>query len=269
MRIIAGKFRSRTLEAPSGLATRPTSDRLRETLFNVLAPRIKRSDGGAAFLDLYAGSGAVGIEALSRGAANVVFVERAPAALAVLRANLATLGLTAGFQIHTGSVGAWLRKFATGAGLGRKAGREPERKPGPAFDLVFLDPPYDAAGEYAATLGLLGGSASGLLGPGSLVIAEHRRKERLEDCYGSLERTRLLEQGDAALSFYAAARRPLSVDLLREGTEFYAALPEVVEHGYQIAQAAAQAVKFPDNKRVAVLQCLEATEQGRALGRGS
>ena len=205
MRIIAGEFRSRALEAPSGLATRPTSDRLRETLFNVIALRIKRSDGGAAFLDLYAGSGAVGIEALSRGAANVVFVERAPAALAVLRANLARLGLSEGFQIHAGSVGAWLRKFATGAGLGRKAGREPERKPGPApaFDLVFLDPPYDAAQEYAATLGLLGGAA-GLLAQGALVIAEHRRKERLEDCYGSLERTRLLEQGDAALSFYAA-----------------------------------------------------------------
>jgi len=203
MRIIAGEFRSRTLAAPSGLATRPTSDRLRETLFNVLAPHIE----GAAFLDLYAGSGAVGIEALSRGAANVVFVERAPAALAVLRANLARLGLSEGFQIHTGSVGAWLRKFATGAGLGRKAGREPERKSGPAFDLVFLDPPYDAAGEYAATLGLLGSGAAGLLAQGGLVIAEHCRKERLEDCYGSLERTRLLEQGDAALSFYAAARR--------------------------------------------------------------
>ena len=87
MRIIAGQFRSRTLQAPAGLGTRPTSDRLRETLFNVLAPRIQ----GAAFLDLYAGSGAVGIEALSRGAASVAFVERAPAALAMLRANLARL----------------------------------------------------------------------------------------------------------------------------------------------------------------------------------
>jgi len=199
MRIIAGEFRSRTLAAPSGLATRPTSDRLRETLFNVLAPHIE----GAAFLDLYAGSGAVGIEALSRGAANIVFVERAPAALAVLRGNLARLGLRAGFQIHAGSVGSWLRKSGTGAGLGRKAGREPERKSGLVFNLVFLDPPYDAAGEYAATLGLLGSGAAGLLVPGALVIAEHRRKERLEDRYGLLERTRLLEQGDAALSFYA------------------------------------------------------------------
>lgn len=183
MRIIAGRYRSRTLEAPAGLATRPTSDRLRETLFNVLAPRIE----GATVLDLYAGSGAVGIEALSRGAARVEFVERAPAALAVLRKNLDGLKLTEGFRIHGAGVAAALRKM----------------KADGAFDLVFLDPPYDAAGEYAATLGLLGGSARGLLAWGALVIAEHRRKERLEAHHGELERTRLLEQGDAALSFYA------------------------------------------------------------------
>ncbi|MDE3186907.1 MAG: 16S rRNA (guanine(966)-N(2))-methyltransferase RsmD [Acidobacteriota bacterium] len=187
MRIIAGTLRSRTLEAPAGLATRPTSDRLRETLFNVLAPRIE----GAHFLDLYAGSGAVGIEALSRGAAQVVFVERAPAALKVLRSNLARLGLTEGFHVQPGSVAAYLRKARAGQAAG--------------FDLVFLDPPYDASDEYAATLGLLGGAASGLLAPGALVIAEHRRKERLEERYGALARTRLLQQGDASLSFYRAA----------------------------------------------------------------
>jgi 16S rRNA (guanine(966)-N(2))-methyltransferase RsmD len=189
MRIIAGEFRSRTLQSPAGLATRPTSDRLRETLFNVLAPRIE----GAAFLDLYAGSGAVGMEALSRGAAGVVFVERAEAALKALRANLARLGLTAAFRIQSGSVAAFLRWMAAGQAAGQGAG----------FDLVFLDPPYDAAEEYAATLGLLGRSADGLLRPGALVIAEHRRKQRLEEQYGSLKRKRLLEQGDAALSFYA------------------------------------------------------------------
>jgi 16S rRNA (guanine966-N2)-methyltransferase len=183
MRIIAGRFRSRPLEAPAGLATRPTSDRLRETLFNVLAPRIE----GAAFLDLYAGSGAVGIEALSRGAAQVTFVERAPVALKVLRANLDRLGLREGFRIHSGSVGSFLRRPRAGAG----------------FDVVFLDPPYDASEEYAAALGLLGGTAAGLPAAGAVVIAEHRRKERLDERYGGLERTRLLEQGDAALSFYA------------------------------------------------------------------
>jgi 16S rRNA (guanine(966)-N(2))-methyltransferase RsmD len=186
MRIIAGMYRSRALEAPAGRATRPTSDRLRETLFNVLAPRME----GARFLDLYAGSGAVGIEAISRGAAQVTFVERAPAALKALRANLDRLGVREGFRIHAGSVGSFLRKSGAGEG--------------PGFDVVFLDPPYDAAEEYAAGLGLLGGEAAGLLAAGAVVIAEHRRKERLAEGYGLLGRTRLKEQGDAALSFYAA-----------------------------------------------------------------
>ncbi len=185
MRIIAGTFRSRVLEAPAGLATRPSSDRLRETLFNVLAPRIEDS----SFLDLYAGSGAVGIEALSRGATHVTFVERAPAALEVLRANLDRLGVTEGFRVHAASVGTFLRRPGTAAAV--------------LFDVVFLDPPYDAAEEYAAALGLLGGASAGLLAEGGLVIAEHRRKQRLEVRYGELERTRLLEQGDAALSFFA------------------------------------------------------------------
>jgi len=208
MRIIAGSLRSRTLVAPPGLATRPTSDRLRETLFNVLAPRIE----GAAFLDLHAGSGAVGIEALSRGAATVTFVERAPAALKVLRANLARLGLAAGFRIHPGSVGAFLRHAADAAPKPEhheKRERYEEALKREHYEVVFLDPPYDAAEEYAAALGLLGGAAAGLLAPGALVIAEHRskggRKVRLEDSYGCLKRTRLLEQGDAALSFYAVA----------------------------------------------------------------
>jgi 16S rRNA (guanine966-N2)-methyltransferase len=185
MRIIAGHYRSRSLDAPAGLATRPTTDRLRETLFNVLAPRIV----GARFLDLYAGSGAVGLEALSRAAAHVDFVERAPAALTALRKNLDRLALTAGFRIHAASVGAVLRT----------------KKPGPAFDIVFLDPPYDAAEEYAGTLELLDRNHTALLAPDALVIAEHRRKQELEDRHGQLLRTRLLKQGDAALSFYQAS----------------------------------------------------------------
>lgn len=189
MRIIGGWLGSRTLQAPPGLATRPTSDRMRETLFNVLAPRME----GAAFLDLYAGSGAVGIEALSRGAERVVFVERAAPALKVLRANLARLDITDGFEIRPGAVSAYLRRGAAGVG----------------FDVVFLDPPYDAEAEYAAVLGLLGGAAAGFLRPGAVVVAEHRRKDKLELEYGILARSRLLEQGDAALSFYAMTVKQL------------------------------------------------------------
>ena len=187
MRVIAGTYRSRTLTAPPGLSTRPTSDRLRETLFNVLAPRIQ----GVAFLDLYAGSGAVGIEALSRGAASVTFVERAAPALKILRDNLDRLGITESFRIHSGAAASFLRRA-------KGPGPKPER-----HEMVYLDPPYDAAGEYAAVLGLLGGEAAAFLAPGAVVIAEHRRKEKLEASYGALERYRLLQQGDAALSFYS------------------------------------------------------------------
>jgi 16S rRNA (guanine966-N2)-methyltransferase len=189
MRVIAGRFRSRVLTAPPGLATRPTSDRLRETLFNVLAPRIS----GVAFLDLYAGSGAVGIEAISRGAARVTFVERDPAAARILRANLERLQITDGFRVHAGSVKVFLEKRSSSSGP----------RPTP-HEVLFLDPPYDASDEYASTLNLLGGAASAHLAPGALVIAEHRRKTALVPRYGNLRRTRLLEQGDAALSFYMA-----------------------------------------------------------------
>jgi 16S rRNA (guanine(966)-N(2))-methyltransferase RsmD len=187
MRIIAGRFRSRVLVAPPGMSTRPTSDRLRETLFNVLAPRIS----GAAFLDLYAGSGAVGTEALSRGAELVTFVERAPAALKVLRGNLERLGIDSGYRIHASSVAAYFRSSV-------QAGPKGER-----HEVLFMDPPWEAEQEYAVTLGLLGSSAAALLAPGAIVIAEHRRKLPLDEQYGNLSRTRLLEQGDAALSFYA------------------------------------------------------------------
>ena len=188
MRIISGTFRSRTLEAPAGMATRPTSDRLRETLFNVLAPRIE----GATLLDLYAGSGAVGLEAISRGATQVVFVERAPAALKALHANVAKLRIQDGFRVDFNKVSAALRRLEKGATHTR-------------FDIVFLDPPYEDADEYASTLGQLGGGLAGILAPDVVVIAEHRRKQSLELRYGALHRYRLLEQGDAALSFYASA----------------------------------------------------------------
>jgi len=185
MRVIAGSLRRRTLDAPPGLDTRPTSDRLRETLFNVLAPRVE----GARFLDLYAGSGAVGIEAISRGAALAVLVERAVPALRVLRNNLDKLGLGREIRVEAANAAAYLRR----------AGSENSSFD---FDIVFLDPPYDAAKEYALALGLLGGEAAKLLRNEAVVVAEHRRKQKLEIDYGTLTRTRLLEQGDTALSFY-------------------------------------------------------------------
>jgi 16S rRNA (guanine966-N2)-methyltransferase len=147
---------------------------------------------GARFLDLYAGSGAVGIEAASRGAAHVVVVERAEPALKVLRANLETLGLRSEVRVEAVSVRAFLRR------------RRPENS-AMRFDVVFLDPPYEAAEEYATAIGLLGGTASGLLAEGAVVIAEHRRRQKLEDGYEMLRRVRVLEQGDAALSFFEAA----------------------------------------------------------------
>ena len=166
--------------------TRPTSDRLRETLFNVLAPRIE----GALFLDLYAGSGAVGIEALSRGAREAVFVEQAEPALRAIHANLASLGIRGGYALEARGVGAALRRLA-----------EAERRP----DLIFLDPPYQEADEYGSALGLLGGECISLLGPGAIVIAEHEKRLELQSRYGALARYRVLKQGDAALSFYSAA----------------------------------------------------------------
>jgi 16S rRNA (guanine(966)-N(2))-methyltransferase RsmD len=181
MRVIAGTYRSRHLAAPPGLHTRPTSDRLRETLFNVLAPRIQ----GAYFADLYAGSGAVGIEAISRDARHVYFAEKAAPAAAAIRANLKSLGITGGYTLLERSVMAMLQK---------------QTQP---LDIIFLDPPYEAEQEYTSILHLLGSNATqSFLTPQSIVIAEHQRRTKLADSYGRLARYRLLEQGDAALSFY-------------------------------------------------------------------
>ena len=187
MRVIAGQYRSRVLVAPEGRETRPTSDRLRETLFNVLAPRI----GNAVFVDLYAGSGAVGIEALSRGAREAIFVENAEPALKTIRANLAALGIRGGYALEPRSAAAAIKRLALS---------------GRAVDIVFLDPPYESASEYEEILGLLGGECSRLLEQDAVVIAEHGKKHDLgEERYGDLLRYRVLKQGDAALSFYSAS----------------------------------------------------------------
>jgi 16S rRNA (guanine966-N2)-methyltransferase len=185
MRVIAGTFRSRTLLAPRGLDTRPTSDRLRETLFNVLAPRIE----GALFLDLYAGSGAVGMEALSRGAREAIFVEQAEPALRAIRSNLSALGIRGGYALEPRGVTSALRRLAE---QGRTAG------------IVFLDPPYSQAAEYETALGLLGAECSSLLAVDAVVVAEHEKRMELDASYGALQRYRVLKQGDAALSFFKA-----------------------------------------------------------------
>ena len=189
MRVISGTYRSRRLAAPPGLATRPTGDRLRETLFNILAPRIS----GATFADLYAGSGANGIEALSRGAKMVFFVENAAPALEAIRLNLKSLDIVSGYGLEPRSVSSFLRTLT-----------QRERK----LDIIFLDPPYEATDEYAATLELLGGESVSLLMEQSIVVAEHTRKQPLNERYGGLSRYRVREQGDAALSFFGLAAVP-------------------------------------------------------------
>jgi 16S rRNA (guanine966-N2)-methyltransferase len=185
MRVIAGTYRSRILKALKGLALRPTSDRLRETLFNVLAPNLT----GSRFVDLFAGTGAIGIEALSRGAAEVVFIESHAPAVTLIRRNLESLGITTDATVL--AVDA-LR------GLAMLAARKNSGVP--AFDHVFLDPPYAAAEDYSRVLEFLG--AADLLAPGGIVIAEHRRNFDLPEEPGALKRFRVLRQGDAALSFY-------------------------------------------------------------------
>jgi 16S rRNA (guanine966-N2)-methyltransferase len=191
MRVIGGTYRSRRLIAPRGLATRPTSDRLRETLFNILATRIE----GAVFADLYAGSGAVGIEALSRGARLVYFVDNAAPAVAAIRENLAALEIRSGFKIESGSVSGALRRLSESS---------PDAGPDERCAIVFLDPPYAAADAYARTLTSIGQHADSLLTPSGIVVAEHGRKMQppLAESYGPLQRYRVLEQGDAGLSFY-------------------------------------------------------------------
>jgi 16S rRNA (guanine(966)-N(2))-methyltransferase RsmD len=177
MRVIGGELRSRRIANIPGDATRPTPDRLRETLFNILAPRIR----DATFLDAYAGTGAVGIEALSRGAAHAWFLERSRGALQVLRQNLAALDLEARATVIGGPALLALARC-------------------PA-EIVFLDPPYTLEDELPAALELLAGT------PPALVIAQHPIRQTLPEAFGSLSRTRMVKQGDNALSFYSADLR--------------------------------------------------------------
>lgn len=177
MRVIAGRFKGRVLQAPSWEGLRPSSDRLRETLFNVLAPEI----AGTRFLDVCAGTGAVGIEALSRGAAWVTFVEQDRRAVALIEANLRKCGVIDGYTID--------RRDALA-----RAASSLDR----SFDLVFLDPPY-AQRSLDPWLQV----AAAAVSPHGRVILEHATRVAAPDPAAGLHRTRQLRQGDSTLSFYA------------------------------------------------------------------
>ena len=180
MRIIAGKFRSRQVRSLPGADLRPTSDRLRETLFNVIAAA--RPIEGTTWLDLFAGTGAVGIEALSRGAKKVYFAEAARKSAELISQNLRSLKIDSGFQIFQQDAVAAIAKIA-----------EP-------IDICFLDPPYKMEEQYEKVLAAL--AKAQVVGENSIVIAEHSKHFDPADGYGQLQRFRKLVQGDAVLSFY-------------------------------------------------------------------
>jgi 16S rRNA (guanine(966)-N(2))-methyltransferase RsmD len=178
MRVIAGSLKGRRLKTPDWDGLRPTSDKLRETLFNILAPRI----AGARVLDAFAGTGALGIEALSRGAAAVTFIEQDRRAQALIAANLAQCGIHTGYNLVRGAVG---RAVATLQG----SGLEP-------FDIVLLDPPYAMPGHAALM------KIDALVASGGVAVLEHARRATVPEQAGSLVRVRQVTSGDSMLSFY-------------------------------------------------------------------
>lgn len=193
MRVIAGRFRSRTLQSLPGDDTRPTYDRLKETLFNVLAAAGKLD--GAVFFDLFAGTGAIGIEALSRGAAKAFFVESGKKAAQVIRANLQALQLEECSEVHERTVADALRLVAES---GIKA------------DIIFLDPPYKMQGAYEQVLRIV--AQSPLLSESGVLVAEHEKRFDPGDGLGTLRRYRRLDQGDSSLSFYRGTVNAGQVD---------------------------------------------------------
>jgi 16S rRNA (guanine966-N2)-methyltransferase len=191
MRVIAGKFRGRPLRSLGGTDIRPTSDRLRETLFNVLTAGNPTALEGTVWLDLFAGTGAVGIEALSRGAKLVHFVETAPRAAKLIALNLQSLGINEGYKILGDDLPGVLWRLQREHVVG---------------DVVFLDPPYRMQDAYQQTLTALADST--VVWAMSLVIAEHEKNFDPGDEFGPLRRTRKLVQASTALSFYRIGGRP-------------------------------------------------------------
>jgi 16S rRNA (guanine966-N2)-methyltransferase len=176
MRVIAGSLKGRRLKAPTWEGLRPTSDKLRETLFNILAPRI----AGARVLDGYAGTGALGIEAISRGASMVTFVEHDRRAQALIAENLAHCGVTDGYDIIRARVVHAAGNFLAAS-----------------FDIVLFDPPYDEAPDEAMA------AAGEVLAPGGMLVLEHARRQAAAETAGRLVRVRQVISGDSALSFYS------------------------------------------------------------------
>ena len=181
MRVIAGKFKGRNLKSPPSMQVRPTSDRLRETLFNVISARVP----DARFLDLCAGSGAVGIEALSRGAEHATFVDRSRRSCQLIEANLDLCGVPEEQRdIYCSEVTEFLKQTSA-----QTADR---------WDVIYFDPPYKQ--DYLPTLEILGSSK--LINDDGLLVVEHHHKTELPEMTGKLRRTRVLKQGDSSLSFY-------------------------------------------------------------------
>jgi 16S rRNA (guanine966-N2)-methyltransferase len=175
MRVIAGEYRSRRILSLPGLDTRPTPDRLRETLFNILAPMIV----GARFVDAYAGTGSVGIEAISRGARLAIFIEKDRETVEVIKANLNALDIKSRGRIIRGAASLHLASVEA--------------------DIVFLDPPYPKETEYQTALEVIAAK------PPTLTVVQHSVRYKIADSYESLVRTRTVKQGDNALSFFTAS----------------------------------------------------------------
>ena len=186
LRIIAGKYRGRNLKSPPSLEVRPTSDRLRETLFNVIAPRI----AGVRFLDLCAGSGAVGIEAISRGATHATFIDSSRGMCALIKTNLELCRVERSeSDVIQSEALDYLRRFVS---------KQPDS--GKPWDIVFFDPPYTS--NYLPILETFGAHSSSLLTEAGVLVVEHSQKNNLPEELRSLVRYRVLKQGDSALSFY-------------------------------------------------------------------